>query len=186
MSNNPIQLLEDEHLIIAKVIAAVPVLADRLEAGQTVDLEMLHGAVEFLQIFADKCHHDKEEALLFPALINKGIPQHGCPIGMLTSEHKRGRVLVTELTGAADTYQSGDPDAKKTVVKSLRELAALYPSHIWKEDYLLFPLTNKVLSLEEQQALLRQFEQVWDLVGRDVHHRLKQFAEGLSENAQIC
>lgn len=186
MNSNPIQLLEDEHLIIAKVIAAVPVLADRLEAGQTVDLETLLGAVEFLQIFADKCHHDKEEDLLFPALINKGIPQHGCPIGMLTTEHKRGRVLVKELTDAADTYRSGDPDAKKSVVKSLRELASLYPNHIWKEDYLLFPLTSKVLSLKEQQALYQQFEQVWDLVGRGVHHRLEQFAEGLSERIQIC
>lgn len=185
-SNNPIQMLEDEHLIIAKVISAVPVLADRLEAGRVVDIKTLHGVIEFLQTFADKCHHDKEEDLLFPALVNKGISKQGCPIGMLTAEHKRGRVLVTELADAADTYQSGDPDAKKAVVKSLRELAALYPNHIWKEDYLLFPLTNKVLSLEEQQALYRQFEQVWERVGRDVHHRLEQFAEGLSESAQVC
>ncbi|KAA0243203.1 MAG: hemerythrin, partial [Candidatus Brocadia sp. AMX2] len=73
MSNNPIQMLEDEHLIIAKVISAVPVLADRLEAGRVVDIKTLHGVIEFLQTFADKCHHDKEEDLLFPALVNKGI-----------------------------------------------------------------------------------------------------------------
>lgn len=185
-SNSPTQILESEHHIIAKVIGAAPGLADRLEAGQVVDMKTLHGVVEFLQTFADKCHHDKEEDLLFPALVNKGISKQGCPIGMLTAEHKCGRVLVKELADAADTYQSGDPDAKKTVVKSLRELAALYPNHIWKEDYLLFPLTNKVLSLEEQQSLYRQFEQVWERVGRDVHHRLEQFAEGLSESTHIC
>jgi hemerythrin-like domain-containing protein len=69
-------------------------------------------------------------------------------------------------------------------VKSLRGIATLYPNHIWKEDYLLFPLTNKVVSPEEQQALYQQFEQVEERVGRDVHHRLEQFAEGLFESTQ--
>lgn len=185
-SNSPIQMLEDEHLIIAKVIGAAPVLADRLEAGQVVDVKTLHGVIEFMRTFADMYHHGKEEDLLFPTLVNKGISKQGCPIGALTAEHTRGRVLVKELADAADTYQGGDPDAKKAVVKSLREIAALYPNHFWKEDYLLFPLTSKVLSLEEQQALYRQFEQVGERVGRDVRHRLEQFAEGLSESAQVC
>ncbi len=185
-SNSPTQMLEVEHRIIAKVIGAAPVLADRLEAGQVVDVKTLHGVIEFLHTFADECHHGKEEDLLFPTLVNKGISKQGCPIGALSAEHTRGRVLVKELADAADTYQSGDPDAKKAVVKSLREIATLYPNHIWKEDYLLFPLTIKVLSIEEQQALYRQFEQVWERVGRDVHHRLEQFAEGLSESTQVC
>ena len=48
-NNSPIQMLEDEHLIIAKVIGAVSVLADRLEAGQVVDVETLQGVIEFMQ-----------------------------------------------------------------------------------------------------------------------------------------
>jgi hypothetical protein len=35
----------------------------------------------------------------------------------------------------------------------LRDIATLYPNHIWKEDYLLFPLTDKVVSPEERHAL---------------------------------
>ena len=53
----------------------------------------------------------------------------------------------------------------------------LYPSHIWKEDYLLFPMTNKVLSPEDQRELHQKFEMVEEAIGRDVHHRLEQFAE---------
>jgi hemerythrin-like domain-containing protein len=87
-------MLEDEHLVIAKVVGAAPVLADRLEADQLVDVETLLGVVEFMRTFADKCHHVKEEELLFPALANKGIPMQGCPVGARTAEHMRGRVLV--------------------------------------------------------------------------------------------
>jgi hemerythrin-like domain-containing protein len=177
-------MLEDEHLVIAKVVGAAPVLADRLEAGQFVDVETLLGVVEFMRTFADKCHHGKEEELLFPALAHKGIPTQGCPIGILTAEHARGRALTKELAEAAEAYQSGEPAAREAVVKSLRGIAALYPNHIWKEDYLLFPMTEKVLSVEEQQSLYQQFELVEERIGRDVHQRLVHFAEGLFANTQ--
>jgi hemerythrin-like domain-containing protein len=183
-TNSPTQMLEDEHLVIAKVVGAAPVLADRLEAGQLVDVETLLDVVEFMRIFADKCHHGKEEELLFPALANKGVPMQGCPVGALTAEHIRGRSLVKELADAAEAYKGGDSAARGAVVKSLRGIAALYPNHIWKEDYLLFPLTKKVLSMEEQQSLCRQFELVEERVGRDVHHRLEHFAEELSVRTQ--
>ena len=183
-TNSPTRMLEDEHLVIAKVVGAAPVLADRLEAGQFVDVETLLGVVEFMRTFADKCHHGKEEELLFPTLAHKGIPMQGCPIGVLIAEHTHGRVLAKELAEAAEAYPSGEPAAKGAVVKSLRGIAALYPNHIWKEDYLLFPLTEKVLSIEEQQNLYRQFELVEERIGRDVHHRLEHFAEGLSVSTQ--
>jgi len=177
-------MLEDEHRVIARVIGAAPVLADQLEAGHEVDVDTLQGVVEFMRTFADRCHHGKEEELLFPLLATKGVPMQGCPVGALTAEHARGRALVQELASAAGALQKGEPAAREAVVKSLRGIATLYPQHIWKEDYLLFPLANKVVSPEEQQALYRQFEQVEDRVGRDVHHRLEHFAEELSERAE--
>ena len=178
-TNSPTRMLEDEHLVIAKVVGAAPLLADRLAAGQLVDVETLFGVVEFMRTFADKCHHGKEEELLFPALANKGVPMQGCPIGALTAEHARGRVLTKELAEATEARQKGEPAAREAVVKSLKGIAALYPNHIWKEDYLLFPLTEKVLSAEEQQSLCQQFELVEEQIGRDVHHRLEHFAEQL-------
>jgi len=39
-------------------------------------------------------------------------------------------------------------------------LVELYPGHIWKEDYLLFPLAGKVLSPADHVALSKQFEEV--------------------------
>jgi len=184
MSYSPIQMLEDEHLVIAKVVGAAPVLADRLEAGQTMDVETLQGVVEFMRTFADKCHHGKEEELLFPLLGKKGVPLQGCPVGVLMMEHSKGRILVKGLADAAEAYQKGDHGGKQAVIQALRGIAELYPNHIWKEDYLLFPLTNKVLSPEEQQALYQQFEQVEETVGRDVHHHLEQFAEWLEQQIQ--
>lgn len=182
MTYSPTQMLEDEHLVIAKVVGATSILADRLDAGQAVDVDTLQRVVEFMRTFADKCHHGKEEELLFPLLSRKGVPMQGCPVGVLTMEHGKGRILVKGLADAAEAYQKDGPGGKQAVIQALRGIAELYPNHIWKEDYLLFPLTNKVLDPEEQQELQQQFEDVEERVGRDVHHHLEQFAEMLSES----
>jgi hemerythrin-like domain-containing protein len=184
MSDSPTQLLEDEHLVIAKVVGAAPVLADRLEAGQAVDADTLQEVVEFMRLFADRCHHGKEEELLFPLLVKKGVPTEGCPIGALTMEHVKGRMLVKGLADALEAYRKGDSEGKQAVIQSLRGIAELYPNHIWKEDYLLFPMTNKVLNSEVLQSLLQQFEQVDEQIGRDMYYFQEQFADRLSESIQ--
>ena len=89
-------------------------------------------------------------------------------------------MLVRELAAAVEAYGAGDASAKESLVKSLRGVVGLYPNHIWKEDYLLFPMTNKVLGPGDQQDLLEKFEAVEEAIGRDVHRRLEQLAETLA------
>jgi len=64
-------------------------------------------------------------------------------------------------------------------VYCLRALVAFYPSHIWKEDYLLFPLAGKVLTPQDQQDLMDKFETVERELGLDVHERFDKLAAEL-------
>jgi hemerythrin-like domain-containing protein len=165
----PVEVLEAEHRVIQRVVAGMAVLVERLDGGQDLDVPLLENIVEFLRTFADRCHHGKEETFLFPALIHRGVPSHGCPIGGLTMEHQKGRVMVGELAEAIRGWATGEPPARENLVKSLRALVTFYPNHIWKEDYLLFPLAGKVLTLEDQQELMDKFETVERELGLDVH-----------------
>ena len=175
----PIEVLEAEHRVIQKMVADMSILADQLEGGEPVDVSLLEGIVVFLRTFADHCHHGKEETFLFPALIRRGVPSRGCPIGGLTMEHEKGRVMVGELADAIRGYAAGEPPARENLVKSLRALVALYPGHIWKEDYLLFPLAAKVLTPDDQQELMDQFETVERELGLEVHERFEKAAPEL-------
>jgi hemerythrin-like domain-containing protein len=83
-------------------------------------------------------------------------------------EHQKGRVMVGELADAIRGYAAGEPPARENLVKALRALVVFYPSHIWKEDYLLFPLAGKVLTPEDQQELTEKFETVERELGLDV------------------
>jgi hemerythrin-like domain-containing protein len=176
----PIEALEAEHRVIQKMVAGISVLAEQIEGGELVDVSVLESIVVFLRTFADRCHHGKEETFLFPALIRRGVPSHGCPIGGLTAEHQKGRVMVGEFADAIRGYAAGEPPARDNLVlKSLRALVALYPSHIWKEDYLLFPLAGKVLTPEDQQELMDKFETVDRELGLDVREGFDKVATEL-------
>src|SRR5450756_1448791 len=147
------------------------VLADRLETGQRVEPTTLQNMVEFMRTFADRCHHGKEETHLFPALERKGVPVRGCPMGVLVAEHQKGRSLVKALAEAVDAYAKGDSLATKPLLESLRGITELYPGHIWREDYLLFPLTNKVLQPQDQSCLLYTSDAADDLLCVDLGGR---------------
>jgi hemerythrin-like domain-containing protein len=175
----PVEMLEAEHRVIQKIVAGMSVLAEQLEDGEPVDVSLLESIVVFLRTFADRCHHGKEETFLFPALIRRGVPSHGCPIGGLTMEHQKGRVMVGELAEAIRGCAAGEPPARENLVKSLRALVAFYPSHIWKEDYLLFPLAGKVLTPQDQQELMDKFETVERELGLDVHEGFDKVAAEL-------
>ena len=174
-----VEMLEAEHRVIQKMVAGMSVLAEQLEGGEPVDVSLLESIVVFLRTFADRLHHGKEESFLFPALIRRGVPSQGCPIGGLTMEHQKGRVMVGELADAIRGYAAGEPPARENLVKSLRALVAFYPSHIWKEDYLLFPLAGKVLTPEDQQELMDKFETVERELGLDVHEGFDKVAAEL-------
>jgi hemerythrin-like domain-containing protein len=180
----PTDILEAEHRFISKVVGAAGALADKLESGQPVEAETLQAMVDFMRTFADKAHHGKEEDLLFPLLFSKGVPAHGCPIEALAKEHVMGRALVTGLAEAAAAYAKGDPSSRQALLSSLRGIAQLYPNHIWKEDYLLFPMTDRVLDVADQAALYAEFEKVDQAIGQEVHRRYAQLAEELARQTK--
>jgi hemerythrin-like domain-containing protein len=74
--------------------------------------------------------------------------------------------------------------ARKSLIQALKSLTELYPGHIWKEDYLLFPMTNKILNAEEQRDLRQKFETVENTIGSDVHQHFVRLSEELERETQ--
>lgn len=174
--SDPTAMLEQEHQLIAKVVSATQVLAARIEAGQVVNKAILQEIVEFMRLFADQYHHGKEEKLLFPLLADNGVPIHGCPIGALTAEHVKGRAFVQGLADAISASSKNAAYARENIIENLRGIAGLYPEHIWKEDYLLFPMGKKILSTDQLNLLHGEFVKIDLEVDEEIRDRLEQFA----------
>ncbi len=183
MPRDPVAELEREHRVIAVVVSAMGQLADALEAGRAVPERVLRDVVGFIRNYADHCHHGKEEDHLFRVLGERGVPLQGCPIGALLHEHVQGRTLVAALEEAAAALEAGHDGAAAQAVEALRGLAALYPNHIWKEDYLLFTMAGKVLGPADREALAQAFEAVDAAIGAEAYAGWEQLAERLAAEA---
>ncbi len=184
MEKRATQILEEEHHLIQQVVGAMAALADRVSEGHPAEKEMLVNLVDFMRVFVEKCHHEKEESHLFPLLAAKGVPVAGCPIGALTHEHQSAGKLTADLGAAVEAYLKDPQGMQLFLVTALRSVVGLMPAHIWKEDYLLFPMTDKILNDRDQQGLVEKFEEVERKIGLDVHHRFEHLAEQLAAQAQ--
>lgn len=156
------EALMAEHRIIETVLEALEKLARAAETSALADWAK---AVDFLRNFADKCHHLKEEKLLFPALEEHGIPREGGPIGMMLAEHEEGRGFVRAMAAAVDA------GARDVLRREATAYIRLLRQHILKEDEVLFQMADSILSAEEQQKLLHDFEE----------HELREIGPGFHE-----
>jgi len=172
--------MEAEHRLIETVVKALGGVATAMEKGQRADGATLAAAVEFLRLYADKLHHGKEETLFFPMLVKRGVPPQGCPIGGLNHEHEKGRALVQALAEQAPAYAQDKPGAKEELLETLHGLLDLYQNHIWKEDAMVFPMADKVLTAADQTELTEKFAEVDRAVGLEVVARLEAFARRLA------
>jgi hemerythrin-like domain-containing protein len=62
------------------------------------------------------------------------------------------------------------------MLETLHGLEELYQNHIWKEDAMVFPMADKVLTEADQTELSEKFGEVDRAVGLDVVARLETFA----------
>jgi hemerythrin-like domain-containing protein len=174
-------ILEQEHRTIEKIVRVTGVLADELAENRDIDDDILRDLCQFLRVYGHQCHHGKEESYLFPMLERHGVPEEGCPLGALRHEHERSRVLTQELVKASAEYAANRHDGSSALSEVLRNIAQFYPAHIWKEEYLLFPMARKVLSEEDDQRLLKEFKSVESDIYSYAHESYEQLATELED-----
>ncbi|MHC4732134.1 MAG: hemerythrin domain-containing protein, partial [Planctomycetota bacterium] len=108
-------------------------------------------------------------------------PQQG-PTAVMRIEHDEGRELVARIDRAIDGAGFGRSDDSRQFVKAAREFVALLRLHIEKEDHCLFPMAEQSLGPEQQQALLKSFEQVeHEEIGAEVHDNCLRVANELAD-----
>ena len=166
--------------MIKRMLRVLEAVSGQLEAGAEIGPGDLERIVEFIQVVADRCHHGKEEDLLFCAMEEAGVPRQGGPIGVMLAEHTVGRDHVRAMAGAATAYRAGDAAAGARFAKNARSYVGLLSQHIMKEDNVLYPMADRVLSVPKQAELLEGFEQVErERVGPGKHEEFQALLDRL-------
>jgi hemerythrin-like domain-containing protein len=173
-------ILRDEHKAILKMIDTAEEAAGRLKKNVAVAPEILSGLLEFFHIFADHCHHGKEEDCLFPLLEQKGLPREGGPIGVMLHEHGQGRELIRIMGETACQFAGGQKEAGQRWAEAALAYAALLRNHISKENDILFIMADGILSEADQAKAVEAFEKIeTEKLGEGTHERLHALMDKL-------
>ena len=156
----PIGPLMIEHRLIEKMIKAMEKELHRMETEGTADPVFIGTAVDFIRTYADRCHHGKEEDILFRDLEKKPMSEeHKKTMNELIDEHRWGRKTTRELLEANDRYQQGEVEALTTIVHHMEALVDFYPKHIEKEDKRFFiPVMDYFTQQEKDEMLKEEYE----------------------------
>lgn len=174
------QQLVDEHQAVKLMLSILGKVISGLEAGESVPFEHLDQIMSFIKVFLEKCHHKKEESLLFPAMQEVSIPGGATLIKDIIKEHFTLHEYVGSLDQAVRDYHHQDPKAALKIIDSAKKYIDLLSPHADKEDKVLFPLADQYLSQEKQEQLLNDFDKVeTSQIGPGVHEKFHQMLEDL-------
>jgi hemerythrin-like domain-containing protein len=174
----PTSKLREEHQLILRVLDVLQKLIEQGEAGEW-DIDAVEECVTFFRLFADACHHGKEEDLLFPEMETRGMPRDSGPIAVMLFEHKQGRELVGQMAEALEGARSGELASIAKLENAARAYLQLLRGHIYKEDNVLFNMADFMVDKPGCQRLCDQYDVV---CARHFEGRSKAELESLASN----
>ena len=181
MSQRWDELLKQDHEVTERVFAAMEA---RFAAATGPSRDQVGLLVEYLG-YVDQCHNQKEELHLFPRLEQKGMPRHGGPLGVMLQEHERAREIIARLVPLATAYAAGNTGTLAELRAAFGEYATLCKDHFWKENDILYPMAQRLLSEAEAAEVVAGIEEVEAGLGAGTRARYYRIAEQIIEQGEL-
>lgn len=176
------EILMEEHRVIERVLIALERAVARLSKGEDVYLRFFTGTIVFIKNFADGCHHQKEEGILFPAMVENGLSKETGPIAVMLAEHEEGRRYTQKMRQALERMQTCNDASANELAQNAQGYIKLLRQHIYKEDSILFPLADKIIPPDQQGQVHEAFKLVErDETGESVHEKYLGLAVRLEQ-----
>ncbi|MBI2212581.1 MAG: hemerythrin domain-containing protein [Acidobacteria bacterium] len=141
-----IDTLQREHILIENVVGSLRTWASAAAAGSAPVTDGKR-FMTFFRVYAGSFHHEREESVLFPALVrDAGLPAERGPIAVILDDHRRMAAILDDIETILARNASGEGD-----VALLAELAKRYSHELWGH----IDAENSVL-LPESEERLRQ------------------------------
>ena len=174
----PTEELIQEHVLVLMVVEAMEREVTSIQKTGRVHADRVAQMIDFTRNFTDGYHHYKEEQVLFPVLEERSRAAAG-QVSVLLSEHDAGRECVRAVV---DNLPQANEDeaARKAVEENLGLHAFLLRLHINKEDTVLFPLADELLSDQESEIMAGDFARAEAESGAGSPERFRALAHSLA------
>jgi len=135
--------LRAEHEGVLLVLDQLERAVATAERGAAVPTDIFRDIQEFFVVFADRCHHSKEEPELFPRLkahSSRAIAER------LEQDHTVGRRLAAASGQAVDAYTACQTESGAKLAAAARGYASFLREHIDLETREVLPAVEGPLA----------------------------------------
>jgi len=154
-----LNIIRDEHRSIAAILHGMEYLVQGIRARRKkVDPRVFHAMLYYLDTFSERMHHPKEDQYLFKAMRERSA-EAGTFIADLEEDHARGEDALRRLAQCLIRYEEGGEREFPAFEREVENFVRNYRDHMRKEEDVVFPLAEQLLSASDWQAIDRAFEE---------------------------
>jgi len=152
-------IIRDEHRSIAAILHGMEYLVDRIRARKAkINPRVFAAMIYYLDTFSERMHHPKEDRYLFSAMRSRG-GEAATIVADLEREHAAGGEALRQLEQCLMRYEEGGDKEFPAFAQAVARFVREYRDHMHKEEDIVFPLAERLLSASDWQAIDRAFEE---------------------------
>lgn len=149
--NSITQHLRAEHERVRLAVACLDTLAEQVLDGRTLARGDALDVLRYLDLAVDRMHQDKEERVLFPALLRTN--QLADRICGLICDHDAERSVLARLQRAMGDTCDENARGSRFFALLAQEYCRAQAEHADVEDSVVLPLADELIDPREQRAL---------------------------------
>jgi hemerythrin-like domain-containing protein len=148
-----LRVISLEHRSIASVLSGLSHFAERgLEGGKVPDARVFRAMLHYLDLFAERMHHPKEDAYLFARLRARTHLANDV-LDRLQQDHFFGAGALRAVEHAFLRYEEGGAPFFADFAREVRRYVAFHREHMRVEETYVFPLAELELTEEDWRAI---------------------------------
>lgn len=152
-----LRIIASEHHSISAVLAGLTHFVERGLAHEPMpDARVFRAMLQYLDLFAERMHHPKEDLHLFHRL---RLRTHEADeaLDRLEGDHFQGGSAVRALEQAFLRYEEGGAAFFDAFARQVRAYATFYRDHMRVEEEVVFPLAERALTEEDWREIEAAF-----------------------------
>ena len=157
-----LDIIRDEHRSIYAVLDGLRYLAKHnLTSKTTVDPKVFRAMLHYLETYAERLHHPKEDHYLFAAMRQFG-PQTEAVIAGLERDHAGGERTLRDLDHCLARCEAEGEKRLTAFANAVEEFVRDYLLHMKKEEEEVFPLALKLLTPGDWAVIDKAYDESHD------------------------
>jgi hemerythrin-like domain-containing protein len=169
-----LRVIADEHRSISSVLSGLSHFAERGVEGKKVpNTAVFRAMLHYLDLFAERMHHPKEDAYLF-ARLRERTHLADDVLDRLQEDHFYGAGALREVEHAFLRYEEGGEPFFADFAREVRRYVAFHREHMRVEETFVFPLAERELTEDDWREIEAAFAANHDpLASADQVHDLE-------------